>query len=169
MSFYRRWWRSKRGECQECGEKLRPVIMSHAHGACGEVETTFSGLPTLGCQNPSHPKVFPYKDFGRQLLDAIFIAGELPAAIPQPNAALRCRGCGSSLEQPESYTGSVETDLSAEKLHSFHIKIAGPVIQCPTCGLEQLVAGRHAREQVAGAMTAAFKQVGLVAAFVSPR
>jgi len=137
------------------------VVVSQARGECGDVQAMFTRLPTLGCQTSSHPKLFISRDFGKQLLDAIFVTGEIPAAASLSGAILQCRGCGSVSERPELRDGSVHGALSAAKVPSFQLEIAGPLYQCRTCGLEQLAAYDDMRRKIVGAIGAALERAGV--------
>lgn len=161
MGLISRWRRSRRAECWECGQKLSPVIISQARGDCGDVQATFNRLPTLGCKTSSHPKIFVRRDFGKQLLDAIFVAGEIPSATSTSGADLQCQGCGSVAERPKLHDGSVQAAFSSVRVPSFHLEITGPLFNCRTCGLKQLAAYDDMRRKIVGAIGTALERAGI--------
>jgi hypothetical protein len=130
-------------------------------GVQADTRAVFEGFPYQGCPQ-GHGGQFVYPDFGAELIEEVFKG--IPTWKTQGvlNRHALCGSCGSPIDESREEPSTFQIPINLRDEYRFHLEITAPARKCASCGLSQVEARDRAfSSEVADAMIAAFKQVGL--------
>ncbi len=160
--WLKRFERRRRGKCEFCGQ---PLILSRidTSGSDENISIHFQGLPCLSCGDPMHPKRYATQEFGSNLMDTLYFAGEskFPASrIKGLGDSQHCYSCGKGITG-SARRGQVSGVVIVTGTLEFSLKIAGPIVTCEFCRSEQLYNTKDVSFHTNEAIVEAFKQISL--------
>lgn len=150
-----------RDTCRKCGQPYAMTTAPRIEGVHADTKAVFEGFPYRACPQ-GHRSEFAYPDFGSELIDLVFKG--IPTWRTEGILGRRalCRSCGGLLDASRQEPATFPIPLNLRNEFRFQLEITAPGVRCPACGLCQV--GPHDRvftSEVAEALTAAIKQVGL--------
>jgi hypothetical protein len=151
--------------CPLCESPLVARRLREVSGDEAPMRLTLRALPILACAAPH--RYFLGQAFPTWLLNELLGAelAKIPAGVEKGLVFRKyaCGECGSPLPasgaQPHTYSSS----LYWKDTPGFAVDISVPVVECPSCGREQVRSGAELLKLLPAALVHAFKEAGLKA------
>jgi hypothetical protein len=149
--------------CRQCNALLELREVPPVAAREGELGVEIFGLRCATCGDPSHSPEPPHPDFAADLLSAATAGRVLPTAARKGllRRRLLCCRCGGDVEGVPARPGEIRARVRLGGAAPFTLSVAGPAIECPSCGQRQLEAGGIHEAQLGEALLRALATAGL--------